>query len=68
MSDTFRRAMTAKLPMLPPTRAPWAENSSTREEDGEEELEDGLGDLVASSVNLKNIRISAHFQREVCLA
>ncbi|KAK8853103.1 hypothetical protein IAR55_003804 [Kwoniella newhampshirensis] len=48
MSDTFRKAMINKLPRLPPTRAPWADQPPPNEDDEEaEELEgeDSFGDL-----------------------
>lgn len=42
MSDTFRQAMLNKMPRLPPTRAPWADEPPA---DEQEELEDELGAL-----------------------
>ncbi|WVQ81692.1 protein phosphatase methylesterase 1 [Cryptococcus sp. DSM 104549] len=41
MSDMFRKSMLNKLPQLPPTRAPWAD-----EPEAVEELEDEEGDAV----------------------
>ncbi|WWD19517.1 hypothetical protein CI109_103978 [Kwoniella shandongensis] len=51
MSETFRKAMINKLPQLPATRAPWAEQRTPNEDDEEaEELEgeDSFDDLQAS--------------------
>jgi protein phosphatase methylesterase 1 len=39
MSDIFRKSVMSKLPRLPPTRAPWADEPET--EDSEELAEDG---------------------------
>jgi hypothetical protein len=51
MSDLFRQSMLTRLPQLPPTRAPWAEE----DEDGMEEMQgeeaegnDSISDLRAS--------------------
>ncbi|OCF40785.1 protein phosphatase methylesterase 1 [Kwoniella heveanensis CBS 569] len=46
MSDVFRKAMTNKLPRLPPTRAPWADEPE-REVAETEDLEDEEGDSLA---------------------
>ena len=47
MSDAFRKSVLNRLPRMPPTRAPWADEPKPGEED-EEELEeegDSLGSL-----------------------
>jgi protein phosphatase methylesterase 1 len=41
MSDTFRKAMLGRLPTLPPTRAPWADEPKITDGDDLEELEEG---------------------------
>ncbi|WRT70358.1 uncharacterized protein IL334_007356 [Kwoniella shivajii] len=47
MSEAFRRAMANKLPQLPQTKAPWAEEDEEEQEELEEEGDD-LGDLHAA--------------------
>ncbi|WVF73184.1 hypothetical protein IAT40_008003 [Kwoniella sp. CBS 6097] len=48
MSDVFRKAMSNKLPRLPPTRAPWADEPDLGEtEELEEDDEDEGGDSLA---------------------
>ena len=44
MSDAFRQSLLNRLPMLPPTRAPWAEPAEGEEDEVVEEL-DGMSDL-----------------------
>ncbi|WVW86010.1 hypothetical protein I302_108048 [Kwoniella bestiolae CBS 10118] len=78
MSDAFRKAMANKLPQLPRTKAPWAEEhedeDEDEDEDGQEELEDeedGLGDLHAAlppptkygSTDLTPLSASSFFQQ-----
>ncbi|KAL7418315.1 Protein phosphatase methylesterase 1 [Cryptotrichosporon argae] len=46
MSDEFRRSLLNRLPPIESTRAPWAE--PREDEDGSEELLDGLGALAPS--------------------
>ena len=58
MSDTFRKAVIARLPLLPPTRAPWAENlAHGRDEEIYEELDEGdsLGELRTASAPLYDL-------------
>lgn len=48
MSDMFRKSMLNKLPQLPPTRAPWADEPDVEdidEEDEENEQGDAIGEL-----------------------
>lgn len=46
MSDMFRKSVLNKLPHLPPTRAPWADESEPIEEiDEEDEQLDGIGEF-----------------------
>ncbi len=66
MSDAFRKAVTSRLPPLPPTRAPWAEDQVSDTGDEEmEELEEGdsMGELGAASVDTPPSRLSS-----TCLA
>lgn len=55
MSETFRKAVSARLPQLPPTRAPWADEPPPTEDDTDdtEELEkgDSMGELSAALPN-----------------
>ncbi|WWC71875.1 uncharacterized protein I206_105834 [Kwoniella pini CBS 10737] len=48
MSDTFRKAIAHKLPKLPATKAPWAEEDEDEQEELEEEEGDNLSDLHAA--------------------
>lgn len=48
MSDIFRKSVLNRLPAMPPTKAPWAEDEDTVEElDGEYEEQDGIQELGA---------------------
>ncbi|OCF61135.1 protein phosphatase methylesterase 1 [Kwoniella mangroviensis CBS 10435] len=72
MSDAFRKAMANKLPQLPRTKAPWAEEADEGQEElQEEEEEDGLGNLHAAlppptkygSTDLTPLSASSFFQQ-----
>jgi protein phosphatase methylesterase 1 len=59
MSDTFRQAMLNKIPRLPPTRAPWADEPPAGEE---EELEDDLGALgLGPSASSSSSRVTQDY-------
>ncbi|WWC91573.1 uncharacterized protein L201_006519 [Kwoniella dendrophila CBS 6074] len=72
MSEAFRKAMANKLPQLPQTKAPWADEDENGEEELEDEEEgDGLGDLHAAlppatkygSTDLTPLSASSFFQQ-----
>ncbi|WVQ67143.1 uncharacterized protein L199_005338 [Kwoniella botswanensis] len=72
MSDAFRKAMANKLPQLPRTKAPWAEEDEQGQEElQEDEEDDGLGDLHAAlppptkygSTDLTPLSASSFFQQ-----
>lgn len=62
MSDMFRKSVLNKLPQLPPTRAPWADEPELVEEtDEEDEQLDNIGELKPMYVPCDQISSEREF-------